>query len=152
MYRRTVRYRALLLILLFILLIWGILQLFSSSSHEAKLVVQEFYDYEKDGDFSDSWSLFHPLMQERFSKGNYIQDRAHVFMNHFGVTTFAYELGDVKKIKNWKVTKSSPPFKKAYQVNVIQTFKGKYGNFDIHQPVYVVEEKKKWKILWDYNQ
>lgn len=91
-------------------------------------------------------------MQERFSKGNYIQDRAHVFMNHFGVTTFDYELGDVKKIKNWKVTKSSPPFKKAYQVNVIQTFKGKYGNFDIHQPVYVVEEKKKWKILWDYNQ
>ncbi|MEO2076841.1 MAG: hypothetical protein ABGX20_15840 [Bacillus sp. (in: firmicutes)] len=125
---------------------------FSSNSDEAKGVVDEFYSYEQEGDFASSWALFHSAMKKKFSKGNYIQDRAHVFMNHFGVETFSYTMGELEELKDWKMSKTGPSLKNVYKVPVTQTYKGKYGNFDLKQEVFVVEEKGKWTILWDYNQ
>lgn len=137
---------------LVILGIFLIKLLFSSSADKAAAVVQEFYEYEQAGNFSASWELFHPQMKERFSKGHYIQDRAHVFMNHFGVETFQLEIGSAEKVNNWKMTKDSAVFKKAYKVPITQAFKGKYGDFSIHQDVYTVKEDGEWTIMWDYKK
>lgn len=125
---------------------------FFSPSKKAEEVVEEFYRYEQEGDFSSSWALFHLAMKERFSKGHYIQDRAHVFMNHFGVETFTYTLSKPEKVDNWKMSKKGPDMKNVYKFLVTQTYKGKYGNFDLKQEVIAVEEKGKWKIAWDYKQ
>lgn len=125
---------------------------FSSSTEKAAAIVQEFYEYEQAGNFSASWGLFHPQMKERFSKGHYIQDRAHVFMNHFGVETFSFKIGSAEKVSNWKMAKDSPVFKKVYKVPITQVFKGKYGNFSIEQDVFAVKEDGKWTILWDYKK
>ncbi|WML58960.1 hypothetical protein [Neobacillus sp. PS2-9] len=125
---------------------------FFSSTGEAQEVVDEFYGYEQEGDFANSWGLFHSSMKKKFSKGNYIQDRAHVFMNHFGVETFSYTIGELEELKDWKMSKTGPSLKNVYKVPVTQTYKGKYGNFDLEQEVFVTEEKGKWRILWDYNQ
>ena len=56
--------------------------LFSSSDKQAQEIAEEFYSYyEQEGEFSSSWELFHSSMKQKFTKGHYIQDRAHVFMN-----------------------------------------------------------------------
>jgi hypothetical protein len=144
---------SLLLIISALLLIsMAVRSLSSSPEQEAEQVVHEFYKNEQDGDFASSWSLFHSSMKKRFTKGHYIQDRAHVFMNHFGVETFSYSLSKPNKLENWKMSKDTPPFKLTYKLTITQTYKGKYGNFDIQQDVFVVKEKGDWTILWDYNQ
>ncbi|WP_141431105.1 hypothetical protein [Bacillus sp. 03113] len=126
--------------------------IFYSPSQEVTRAVDRFYQYEQAGDFAKSWELFHPVMKMKFSKGVYIQDRAHVFMNHFGVETFQYTFAKPEKIKGWKMSKDSETFKLVYKVPVVQEFRGKYGHFDIHQDVFVVEGKDGWMVLWDYNQ
>lgn len=123
-----------------------------SPDGEAVAVVEEFYRYEQEGEFSSSWSLFHSTMKERFTKGFYIQDRAHVFMNHFGVETFDFKMSEPEHMEDWKMTEDSPTMKNVYKILVTQTYKGKYGNFDLQQEVFAVQEKEKWKIVWDYNQ
>jgi hypothetical protein len=127
-------------------------RVFFSPGSQAEGVVDQFYKYEADGDFSASWALFHSSMKEKFSKGNYIQDRAHVFMNHFGVETFTYTIGKPEELKKWQMSKTGPVLKNVYKVLVTQTYKGKYGNFDIEQEVFVVQEKGEWRVMWDYNQ
>lgn len=119
---------------------------------QASRTVEAFYEHEQLSNFSESWDLLHTQMRDKFSKGHYIQDRAHVFMNHFGVDTFEFEVGDVKKIEDWSMEKGSEPLGDVYFMTVVQTFKGKYGHFRLHQDVYVVEEKGEWKILWDYHK
>jgi hypothetical protein len=141
-----------LLIASIVTLVLFISRAFFSPATQAKGVVEQFYQYEADGDFSNSWSLFHPSMKEKFSKGNYIQDRAHVFMNHFGVETFTYTVGKPEEVKKWKMSNTGPALKNVYKVIVMQTFKGKYGNFDIEQEVFVVQEKGEWRVMWDYNK
>ncbi|WP_431803947.1 hypothetical protein [Halobacillus andaensis] len=126
--------------------------LFNSPQHQAREVVEEFYTYEQEGDFSSSWQLLHPQMKDRFSKGHYIQDRAHVFMNHFGVTTFSYNVKDAEKLKDWKMEEDSEAIEEVFSMTVVQTFKGKYGRFDIYQSVFVAEEEGDWLIMWDYNK
>ncbi|WP_072891062.1 hypothetical protein [Ornithinibacillus halophilus] len=123
-----------------------------SEDRQAKSIVEEFYLYEQDGAFSESWKLFHPKMEEKFNKGHYIQDRAHVFMNHFGVTTFSFELGSVKKVKDWVMEEGTEAIGEAFVVPVYKTYKGKYGNFTISQDVYATKVDGEWKILWDYNK
>ncbi|MDQ0216289.1 hypothetical protein J2S13_002730 [Oikeobacillus pervagus] len=113
--------------------------------------MDKFYHYEQQGRFSESWELFHPFMKEKFPKGYYLQDRAHVFMNHFGVETFTYTLGKPKKLKKWRPTDEGRKLKNVYKVPVIQSYKGTYGNFSLHQEVFVVREKEKWFVLWDYQ-
>ncbi|GLB60236.1 hypothetical protein [Cytobacillus sp. NCCP-133] len=126
--------------------------LFSSPDQHAINTVDEFYSYEQQGEFSSSWRMFHPWMKQKFSKGHYIQDRAHVFMNHFGVDTFSFSLSEPEELKNWKPAKEGPSFKKIFKIKVTQTFKGKYGNFEIHQEVFAVKDMDEWTILWDYNK
>lgn len=121
-------------------------------AYEAKQTVHRFYQYESEGRFSESWELFHSLMKEKFSKGYYIQDRAHVFMNHFGVTTFSYSLGRTTKIKNWSITSSAPLLNPVYKTTVTQIYKGKYGNFRLVQDVFTTKEDGHWTVLWDYNR
>jgi hypothetical protein len=141
-----------LLVASIVTLVLFISRSFFSPASQAKGVVEQFYQYEADGDFSESWSLFHSSMKEKFSKGNYIQDRSHVFMNHFGVETFTYTVGKPEEIKKWKMSKTSPALKNLYKVLISQTFKGKYGNFTLEQEVFVVREKSEWRVMWDYNQ
>lgn len=126
--------------------------LFSSPSSEAKSVVEQFYAFEQDANFSGSWNLFHPYMKGKFTKAAYIQDRSHVFIGHFGAETFSYEISEVEELNRWKAAKGEKPFKSAYKFEVIQKFTGKYGRFSFFQEVYVVEHKKEWVILWNYNQ
>jgi len=138
----------LLIVMVVFLLIKG--SLFSPGS-QALAVVDEFYRYEQEGEFSKSWSLFHSAMQEKFSKDNYIQDRAHVFMSHFGVETFTYKLGKPEKLEKWKMSESGKEHKNIFKVSVTQTYKSKYGTLKLNQEVYLIKEKEKWKIAWDYN-
>jgi hypothetical protein len=157
LYNRRKKQKQLLLVivllLLLLLILWiSIKNLSLSPSQEAKNTVYDFYSYEQDGDFASSWSLFHPFMKEKFPKGHYIQDRSHVFMNHFGVETFSFTLSDPKPIKDWKMAKGAAALKEGYVMTVVQTYKGKYGNFDLHQEVFAMKDKDKWRILWDYNQ
>ncbi|WP_312469715.1 hypothetical protein [Neobacillus sp.] len=139
-----------------ILLVAGLFLVFQfvrvSPDQQAKAVVDEFYHYEQEGDFSKSWALFHSAMKKKFPKGGYIQDRAHVFMTHFGVESFTYTAGKPEQIKKWKMSKIGPALENVYKILVTQTYKGKYGNFDLKQEVFVVKDKDEWRIVWDYNQ
>lgn len=138
-------------VLVIVSLVWLIAG-FLSGDRQAKDVVRQFYTYEQEGDFTDSWELFHSQMKARFPKGAYIQDRAHVFMNHFGVETFSFSMSGAEKLDSWSIEKGAKPLKNVYKITVIQTYKGKYGNFDLQQDVFAVKEKREWKILWSYQR
>jgi hypothetical protein len=154
MYRKGARYKkiavgAMLAVGIFI--VFQMVRLgFFSEDRQIKGVVEEFYSFEQDNDFASSWGLFHSSMKKKFEKSNYIQTRAHVFMNDFGVETFSYQVGDPEELGKWKMSQSGPSFQHVYKVPVVQSFKGKFGNFDIEQSVYVVKEKEEWRIVWDY--
>ncbi|QQZ09793.1 hypothetical protein [Heyndrickxia vini] len=139
-----------LIIILLCLLLYVIFS--QSSKDRATSLVEDFYQYEKAGNFGGSWTLFHPLMKKKFSQEDYIQRRAHVFMQDFGVKTFSYTVGKAQHLKSWTFSKESPKFKNTYQVPITQTFKSEFGVFTIHQDVYVVEEKDKSYILWSYKK
>lgn len=133
--------------------LWLLLNgLFRSSSDQAWKAVDKFYQLEQEGNFAGSWEMFHPYMKQRFPKGHYLQDRAHVFMNHFGVETFRYSLGKAEKVKKWRPSNEELEFDVVYKVPIIQVYKGKYGNFSLHQDVFVVKEEKDWLIIWDYQK
>lgn len=123
-----------------------------SPSRQAVHVVEEFYEYEQTGDYSNSWELLHSTMKEKFPKSSYMQDRVHVFMGHFGADTFDFKIQDKRKISNWKMTKESKALNPVYEVKVTQSYRGKYGTFEFVQYVYIAEEKGDWVILWDFNQ
>ncbi|MFB4163904.1 hypothetical protein ACE1TI_08680 [Alteribacillus sp. JSM 102045] len=107
---------AAILLILIIVLFFTFSQ---SPSKQAMETVEMFYEYEQQGDFSQSWELFHSHMQDKFSKGHYIQDRAHVFMNHFDVTTFSFTLDKPEKMENWQMEKDTSKLDEVYKVNVI---------------------------------
>ncbi|HAQ06869.1 MAG TPA: hypothetical protein DCR24_04840 [Bacillus bacterium] len=141
-----------LLIVIIFVFIFAVRFLFKSPESQAKLSVSRFYTYEQEGNFSDSWSMFHPFMKQKFPKASFIQDRAHVFIGHFGADTFTFKVGDAKEVSGWKAAKGEAPFKSAYKFVVTQNYKGKYGKFSFNQDVYVVQIKEDWLILWDYTQ
>lgn len=114
-------------------------------------VVHDFYMYEAEGSFDQSWSLFHPDMKIRFPKANYIQTRSHVFMQHMDVDTFFYKIGKAKKKKGWRMNKAGEVFAEVYEVPVDVTFHSQFGIFTMQQNCYVVKEKGEWLILWDYR-
>lgn len=134
-----------------LLLLISFINYLFSPSYKAKKVVEDFYTYEQSADFADSWELLHPLMREKWSKTQFMTDRLHVFVGHFGTETFQFKIGEDNKITNWKMAKELQPFDEVYKFNVIQTYKGKYGKFSFLQEVYVTKEEEEWKILWDYN-
>lgn len=125
-------------------------RLFFSAERQAELAVEQFYEYEQDGLFAESWEMFHPLMQEKFSKGKYIEERPHVFFNHFNVSTFSFATNKVSKVEDWYMEEGSAVIPVVYKVNTTQRFKSKFGNFSIYQSVYATEVDGEWKILWDY--
>jgi hypothetical protein len=121
------------------------------SQKQPEAVVREFYEYEQHGDFGSAWELFHSAMKKRFPKNGYVTERSHIYMSHYGVTTFDFTVSDAEKIINWKMTKDGPTIKEVYKVEVQQTFLSKFGTFTIQQDVYVVKEKDEWKIAWKFG-
>lgn len=121
------------------------------SSEQALNAVFTFYKYEQEGNFAASWEMFHPYMQERFSRGNYIENRSHVFMNHFGVETFTFDVGKVEKNAKWVMEEGIDPIANVYAVPIHQHFSGTYGKFTVTQIVYATEVDDEWKLLWDYS-
>ncbi len=124
----------------------------NSPSNQAEKAVKKFYTYERNGEFAESWEMFHPLMKERFEKAEYLQDRAHVFFNHFGVNTFTFSIEDTERIRNWQLEEDAEPIDKVYRVTVYQYFQGTYGNFTIVQKVYATSLDGEWTVLWDYKK
>ncbi|KYD31635.1 hypothetical protein B4110_3350 [Parageobacillus toebii] len=130
----------------------AILTLFlSNERNEAKEIVDTFYRYEQAGDFGSSWELFHPLMKKKFPKDVYIQRRAHVFMQDFGVETFDYRIDEVENLSSWSMSDKDKPLHDVYRVRVIQTFHSVFGVFEIHQDVFVATEKGEKSILFPYR-
>ena len=129
----------------------GSINFLYSPSYKSKKVVEAFYMHEQVGDFADSWELLHPLMKERWSKSQFMTDRLHVFVGHFGTETFQFTINEDSKIQGWTMTEEAQPFDVAYKFIVIQTYEGKYGKFGFLQEVYVAEDKGEWRILWDYH-
>jgi hypothetical protein len=133
-----------------ILIVSAIWFVHSVSQSEQKQVIDQFYKHEQKGDFGSSWTLFHSIMKERFSKNAYVTERSHIYMGHFGVQTFDYQIGDVQKIDNWH----NPHTKQketAYQTEVHLYFKIKFGTFTIVQSVFAVKENEKWRVIWEYE-
>ncbi|MGG3571950.1 hypothetical protein ABES25_18955 [Bacillus gobiensis] len=122
----------------------------SISKSEQEQVIDKFYKSEQEGDFGSSWNLFHSSMKDRFSKNAYVTERSHIYMGHFGVQTFDYEIGNMKKIDDWQNPGTSQK-ETVYQTEVKLLFKSKFGTFSILQKVYVVKEKEKWVVLWEYE-
>jgi hypothetical protein len=130
----------------------AIASLLSSLNNDPEELVEEFYEMEQEGDFGSSWELFHSQMKQRFTKEQYIQSRAHVFMQDMKVHSFSFEIGDSEKINNWQVENGAKELKDVYKVPVAQTFHSQFGTFMIEQDCYVVMEENEWKLLWDYNE
>ncbi|SFI88761.1 hypothetical protein SAMN02799624_02506 [Paenibacillus sp. UNC496MF] len=122
-----------------------------SDSEGALQAVEQFYRFEQAGDFGSAWELFHPLMQQRFDKAGYIQKRAHVMMQDFGVDTFDVELGAAKAVADWRMDAAAAPIPKVYQVPVTETFYSPYGNFQLVQNCFAAYEAGAWKLLWSYQ-
>ncbi|MDR7002827.1 hypothetical protein [Neobacillus niacini] len=96
-YKRAARFKRIAvgaLLVVGIFLVFQVIRLsLFSEDNQIKGVVEEFYGYEQDSDFASSWRLFHSVMKQKFNKSDYIQTRAHVFMNDFGVETFGIMQG-----------------------------------------------------------
>ncbi|MDQ0722175.1 hypothetical protein ABGV43_27550 [Paenibacillus amylolyticus] len=142
-------------ITIIVLLLWLIARtipyLFQAdTTDEAAAVAEEFYKYEQTGDFGSSWELFHPLMKERFPKSAYVQNRAHIFMQHFGVETFELEMEKPEREFDVTVIDGVKPFSEAYRIRVTQKYSGTFGQFDIVQTCYLVEDGDEWTLLWYY--
>jgi hypothetical protein len=114
-------------------------------------VIEEFYEYEQNGDFGNSWGLFHSQMKKKFGKSSYIQTKNHVFMGHMGVDTFKVEVGKIEKIKKFSFSKDGPIFKDVRSAKVDLLFDSQFGVLTISQVCYVAQEKGEWKILWNYD-
>ncbi|KKI89257.1 hypothetical protein WQ54_27250 [Bacillus sp. SA1-12] len=136
-------------ILLFIIVM--IRMLFGLGGEDPTDAVHAFYQFEQEGDFGSAWELFHPVMQERFPKNAYVTERSHIYMSHYGVSTFAFELGEEEEVKGWKMEKGGKGFSTVCRVEVQQTFKSKFGKFKVIQNVFVVKDKEEWKIAWQFE-
>ncbi|PPA70370.1 hypothetical protein [Jeotgalibacillus proteolyticus] len=149
--RRIKRLFFVLIVIASLLSLAGYITYSFSADYQTKKVVEEFYTLEQEAQFAESWELLHPLMHERWEKGSYIQDRAHVFLNHFGVETFTFIIEEDIELSEWKMNKETPALKNVHKYIVIQSYQGKYGKFRFIQDVYLAKEDGEWMILWDYN-
>ncbi|WP_077301850.1 hypothetical protein [Virgibacillus pantothenticus] len=123
----------------------------SSPEKQAEEAAEEFFTYEQEGAFANSWDMFHPFIKNKFTKETYIQDRSEAMMTFFGELDFTYSFGDVEKITDWSPGKDEDPIPTAYRITVSQQFAGKYGNSSLVQDIYLVNIEGEWKILWDYK-
>ncbi|QYR20601.1 hypothetical protein KZ483_22830 [Paenibacillus sp. sptzw28] len=130
----------------------NISRLFSSGDEGGPLaMVEQFYKYEQAGDFGSAWELFDPLMQQRFSKPVYIQNRAHIIMQDFGVKTFQFHAEKPKLLTGWKMSSDADEIAEVYQIDVTQFFHTPYGNFKIVQSCFASEASGEWRLLWSYQ-
>jgi hypothetical protein len=90
-------------------------------------------------------------MKQYFEKAAYIQKRAHIIMQDFGVTTFQVEVGSPTRITDWKMSAESAPLPVVYEIIVTESFHSPYGNFEIVQPCYATYDSGKWTLLWSYQ-
>ncbi|MFC5652853.1 hypothetical protein ACFPYJ_27870 [Paenibacillus solisilvae] len=118
---------------------------------EALHAVEQFYKYEQVGDFGSAWELFHPLMQQRFNKPDYIQRRAHIMLQDFGVKTFEFHTGKPELLTDWKMSQETDAIAEVYQIDVTQIFHSPYGNFEIVQSCFAAYESGEWRLLWSYQ-
>jgi len=128
-----------------------VVSLMLTMKSEPEKLVEQFFELEQEGDFGSSWELFHSQMKQRFNKDQYIQSRAHVFMQDLDTKTFTFKLGDTEEHDEWRAQEGSSALKNVNEVIVYQTFDTKFGKFTIEHPCYVVQEKGEWRMLWDYN-
>lgn len=125
----------------------------SSESLGPKEVVEQFYAYEQSKDFGSSWELFHPFMQEKFSKQEYIQMRTRVFLQDFGVDSFGVTVGEVQLESSWRMSPDSPVLSNVQKVPVALLYESYFGDLRIEQQVYVAkDDDKQYRILWPYNR
>jgi len=122
-----------------------------SESSKALEAVEQFYKYEQVGDFGSAWELFHPYMQQRFAKSDYIQKRAHIIMQDFGVRTFEVNTGTPKLVKDWRMSQDAELIAEVYEIDVTEVFHSPYGNFEIVQPCYAAYHSGQWTLLWSYQ-
>ncbi|QOR66428.1 hypothetical protein IM538_22140 [Cytobacillus suaedae] len=142
----------LMIILVPILVLVAIYTLFRTTPEmKAEEVVATFYKYEQNNDFASSWELFHPQMQNIFTKSNYVQYRNQIFVDQLGAKTFDYTVGNAKLLTNWKMTEESEPLLDVYEVSVTQEYQGIFGNFSVQQRVYVAKDEEEWRVLWSYE-
>ncbi|WP_078555655.1 hypothetical protein [Bacillus alkalicellulosilyticus] len=141
-----------LLPLIIVPLIFLIIFVMPSEANQAKKTAKDFYKYEQNWDFSKSWELLHSSVQAKFPRSSYIQDRSHVFMNHFGVDTFSFSLSNPKKYKEWKMDDDGEIYDLVYKIEVTKKYNSKYGYFEINKDVFVHKEESRWSILWDYKE
>ncbi|QTC40288.1 hypothetical protein GA0061094_3611 [[Bacillus] enclensis] len=123
----------------------------SGEGDSPEQVIEEFYDYERKGDFGNSWELFHSEMKKKFGKASYVQTKNHVFLGHMGVDSFEVEVGDIEEIEDFEFSKDGPTFKDVRSAKVDLLFDSQFGEMTISQICYVAREKNEWKILWDYD-
>ncbi|MGR3765870.1 hypothetical protein [Rossellomorea sp. NS-SX7] len=123
----------------------------SGGGESPEQVIEEFYKYEQNGDFGNSWEMFHSEMKKKFGKSSYIQTKNHVFLGHMGVDTFEVEVGEIEEIKNFEFSKDGPAFKEVRSAQVNLLFNSQFGKMTISQVCYVAQEKGEWKILWNYD-
>lgn len=61
------------------------------------------------------------------------------------VQTFQYDVGQFKKVKNWRLDKDGRQHKTAYEIPVTQVFNSRFGC------LHAVKEKGEWRLLWDHQ-
>ncbi|MFD2629871.1 hypothetical protein [Oceanobacillus kapialis] len=122
-----------------------------SPKNQAERAVENFYEYEQEGAYSLSWEMFHPSMQERMDKTEYLQVRGELFLGYLATEDYSYTLENTDKLKDWSMDDASESLDVVYQVQVNQRFKGDFGNFTIVQHVYATETDGQWRILWDFK-
>lgn len=156
-FRRRRRYKQsimpqLLIILVPIALLVFIYTFFRTTPETfAEDTVKTFYKYEQNNDFASSWELFHPQMQNIFSKSNYVQYRNQIFVDQLGAKTFDYTVGNAELIGPWQMAEESETILDVYEVPITQEYQGIFGNFTVQQKAYVVKVEGEWKILWSYE-
>jgi hypothetical protein len=138
-------------IVLAVLIILFVSVLGNGGGESPEQVIEEFYEYEQNGDFGNSWKMFHSEMKKKFGKSSYIQTKNHVFLGHMGVDTFEVKVGEIEKITKFPFSKDGPTFKDVRSAKVDLLFDSQFGVLTISQICYVAQEKGEWKILWNYD-
>ncbi|WP_274649409.1 hypothetical protein [Paenibacillus humicola] len=152
--RRPLRlWTAALALLIAVWLVWrgGMTLAAAGGGSGAMHTVEQFYRDEQSGDFGSAWELFHPLMQQKFEKASYIQKRAHIMMQDFGVKTFDFKAGRPKHLSAWRISSDEPEINDVYEIVVTQHFHTPYGDFELVQPCYLAKDDGAWKLLWSYE-
>lgn len=138
----------LMVTLSFVLFYYNVL--WSTDGYQARKSVVQFYEFEQNGNYGSAWELFHSNMHEKFSKEVYIQKRAEVFMQQLGASTFEFEVNKSKNVGTWGMSAASPALSNVQRVHVTQHMLTVFGELELDQEIFVVEENDEWRLLFSY--